>query len=201
MSNRALLSLAWLAATVVMMIVTYSAVNLVGSQVTDQPIQAANTVGKTIADRVADEGTTTTRRASNDQTSPTTIQDQATAGTVPPTSAPTTSTSVASVTDTSQVGSSTSTSTTSTSTSTTQPAPGPTGPFPISSGGGVMTVSCLGDEIQFLGATPSAGYTMSVESQGPEKVEVTFSSSENEWELEARCRNGAIDPKVDSEEA
>lgn len=196
MNNRVVLTLAWLTSTVVMMIVTYSAVNLVGSQVTDQPIQANLTADTTIADRVSVEASTTTTS--------TTLAHGASSTSAPDIPTPSATSSIPSNTSVDTAPPAT-TPTTSTETSTATPTSTPpavevTGPFPVSSGGGVITVSCAGDEISFLGATPSAGYSMRIEEQGPNEVKVKFSSTENEWEVEARCRDGVVDPKVDLED-
>ena len=202
-NNRVVLGFAWLAATIVMMVVTYSAVNLVGSSVTDQPLQASNTVQTTIADRVSGQGDTTTTSIllPGEERPVTGVLENvtsATSSTLP--DGPTTTAASVAPPGTTPTSVATSPSSVTSSTSTTEPADKTTGPFPVTSGGGVITVSCTGDDVVFLGATPSAGYTMQIEDQGPEKVAVSFSSTENEWEIEVRCVDGRIDPRVELDE-
>ena len=75
-------------------------------------------------------------------------------------------------------------STPSTTASTRSPA------ATFSATGGVVTVSCSGSSAQLVSASPTAGYRMDVAESGPEKVAVSFESSDRDVEIKVHCVNG-----------
>jgi len=60
----------------------------------------------------------------------------------------------------------------------------------FSNEGGVVTLSCTGDTISLLSATPRQGYTVVVGNSGPSQVEVTFKSSSHDAEIHGQCVGG-----------
>ncbi len=70
-------------------------------------------------------------------------------------------------------------------TTTTTPLPSQT----FASRGGVVTVTCQGQTIQFT-ANPNNGYQMRVDDSGPNEIRVEFSASENSSLVYATCASG-----------
>lgn len=63
--------------------------------------------------------------------------------------------------------------------------------FVTRGGEGVVRVRCTGSStIALVSATPGDGYRVQVGNSGPEEVEVHFSSSTHEAELQVACRQG-----------
>ena len=215
MQQRTLLVSVWVVATVVMMAVTYSAINLVGSQVNERPISATATTISQAPN--ADDSDAATSTSSQSQTSGTTGEststsvdggsttstttDGATTSTAPGTSS-TTSTTDNSTSTTTPTSTSTTSTTSPSTTSTTSPDDDDddpvveTGPFVISSAGGVVTVSCLGDSVAFLRAFPNAGYSYEIEEKGPSRVRVEFENSDTSWRVQATCNDGVMTSDV-----
>jgi hypothetical protein len=66
--------------------------------------------------------------------------------------------------------------------------------------GGVVSVSCLGDQITLLGATPSDGWGVERKSQGPGELEIEFDLHEEaETTVTARCVAGTPEAQVSNE--
>jgi hypothetical protein len=67
-----------------------------------------------------------------------------------------------------------------------------TGPFSYQVSGGTATVTCTGDDVSLTGASPAAGYTLTVESSGPQEARVEFENEPEDAESEIRvtCSNG-----------
>ena len=118
----------------------------------------------------------------------------------PPASTSTsTSTSITAPVDsastTTTVGSATATTvgatTTTTSPPTTTAGSLDSGSFVVE--GGQVSAACTGSStIKLLGAVPAAGWSLEVESSGPEKVRVEFEMSNEESEIEITCENGLL---------
>lgn len=65
--------------------------------------------------------------------------------------------------------------------------------------GGQVSASCRGTVIGLLGATPRDGWSMEVKHDGPEEIEVEFSSGESETGLNARCVDGTPQMSLDDD--
>jgi hypothetical protein len=64
--------------------------------------------------------------------------------------------------------------------------------------GGQVTAACTGpDTIKLLGAVPVAGWSLEVESEGPEKVRVDFESGSEETEITITCSNGQLSAEIE----
>jgi hypothetical protein len=92
-------------------------------------------------------------------------------------------------------------STGSTSTPTPAPDEGTRRSETLASAGGRVTVACTGPEsIRMTAALPSAGWTMQPEEKGPDEVEVEFTNGDSELRIRARCKDGVIEPDVDTDD-
>lgn len=64
--------------------------------------------------------------------------------------------------------------------------------------GGQVTAACTGpDTIKLLGAVPVAGWSLEVESEGPEKVRVDFESGSEETEIKITCSTGQLSAEIE----
>ncbi len=216
MSRRVALLVAWLAATVTLGAFGYGAVALVGSQVTDRPTAEIVDVTTTTLEATSTtdvESDEPVAAGSGDEFSPETTLVGATTSSTTTSTTSTTSTGSSSSnssggasSDTTVTSSSTTSSSTSTTTTTTTTPDDDddsdgsekvTGPFSFGSPGGVVTVSCQGDDVSFGGATPSSGASVQVKNRGPSKVVVEFTKGENEWTTEVTCDNGKASAEYD----
>lgn len=85
-----------------------------------------------------------------------------------------------------------STRTATTATTTTKP-PAPT-PTPVARTwtvtGGVASAACTGQVISLLSASPADGWRVKIESRGPDRVKLEFTSGGREVKLTATCVGG-----------
>ncbi len=215
MTKRVGLLGAWLIATLALGFVGYGAVALVGNQVTDQPTgRVVNlSVTTTLVDvvTVPDTAPTTLLNEEEDLLNSSVIADLENSVTsqpdgendgptstsvAPPTSPPETA---APTTNTPPPSPPTTTPQT-TPPATTVPGDGEiveTGPFSFTSAGGVVTVTCVVDKVRFGAASPSGGATVMVVDRGPQKVEVHFAISSQQWETKVECEDGAATAEFD----
>jgi len=56
-----------------------------------------------------------------------------------------------------------------------------------------------GDNVYLDAAVPEPGFTVDVEHNGPETVEVEFKSKSHDSKLHARVEGGELDIKIDEE--
>ena len=65
--------------------------------------------------------------------------------------------------------------------------------------GGSVGVRCEGTSIALLWATPSSGFTVIVNHDGPEAVDVRFEADHHRSRLDADCQTGelAAEPRED----
>lgn len=79
----------------------------------------------------------------------------------------------------------------SSSTSTKLPAPAPT---PVARTwnvlGGMVTVACTGQTISLLSASPADGWRVTIETGGPDRVKLEFTSGEQETKVGGSCVAG-----------
>ncbi len=185
---------AWVLATVVAVILTYQAVGLVQTQVTERPpILAA-----------VEERPSTTLGSDELPSIPSTVADSVDLEdridepleSVPPTTDD--STPDDSGTTTTTAPESTTSSSTPPTTATTAPEP-PSSSETIASDGGWVKVLCAGDEIRLSSFLANAGFKHDVRSDGPEEVRVDFeylSDDDRSYEIRATCDDGIVDHYV-----
>ena len=187
MMRRVGIVVAWLAATMVAMLIAATAVGSVRGQVTDVPaIPNAGTaalLAATTTTAVAESSTTTSAAPTIDPTTTTTAA-------VTPSSSTTTTTTTPSSTPTT-------TSPPPTTTTTTVP-PGPAITTYTLIGGQVW-ISADEPDVAFVNAVPKAGFSVEVEKSGPTEVEVKFESADHQSEFRARWNDGELDIDIDEE--
>jgi len=172
--------LLWLLATVGTVSLTYAAVTQADRAVTDAP--AGPVAGADIAARIA----TTTTAAGTDTTGAVVTT---TTVTVPATAV--TATTV--VTGTTLSPPTTAAASTTTTTSAASPQ------WKTVPGVGTVGVSVAGTAVTLVSATPVAPYSVDVENDGPERVEVDFESGETRYRVRAEVVDGEIDWDVSQE--
>ncbi len=69
----------------------------------------------------------------------------------------------------------------------------------IPTGGGTVVVRHRPEEVEFVSATPAAGFETELEDAGPPKVRVSFESEEYEFEIRVEWHDGKLE--VDIEES
>ncbi|MDH3606255.1 MAG: hypothetical protein OER12_04600 [Acidimicrobiia bacterium] len=186
MKNRIGLIGAWVLATALAMGVASQAVGLVADRAAEIPVQVP----------IAVAGPASFDSSTSTLVQPTTTGQPST--TLTTTTAPTTPTTPGSGATTTTLSPVTTLVTTTTSPTTTTTVP----PLPLDSGsfvatGGRVTVACTGaNTITLLGTSPVGGWSVEVESSGPEKVRVDFESGEEESEIEVVCVNGQLQADI-----
>ena len=184
------LTIAWVGATIVAVVVAAAAVGSVRSEVTDTP----TALGAPTAVALAAEPPLGAQVS--DSTPSTTIAPSSTVAPInEPTQESTTST-VASSTDstTTTRPAATSTSTSTSTTTTAAPTDWQQLP-PYSTPGGTVTILVNGESVKFGGAVASSGWTVELEKAGPPEVEVHFEHNENEEdevEFHAKYEDGEL---------
>lgn len=185
MKNRFGLVAAWFLATALAVGVASQAVGLVADRAVGIPVQVPVAVGGQSA--IGPLTSTPT-----DPPPPTT-----TTTTPPPTSSPTTLPATGATTTTVATATTTTTTIPPTTTTTTTTSLPPLDSRTFFPPGGQVSVACTGPEtIKYLGAVPQSGWTVELESSGPEKVKVEFHSDENESEIEIRCHQGQLEEEI-----
>ncbi len=197
--RRLVFVLAWVAATFLTGVLAWSAVNLAGDQVTDQPVlplSSAALEALPISPRAttppaspeatvlaAASATTTTRQTVPEST--TTSPPLPTAGTTPTTDMPATPATLPTAPATSTTAAESSTPSSSTTSTTTTAAVEPQ----VSVHqliGGVVTIQSAPGLVSLLSATPGAGFSVEIDDPGPDRVKVEFESPTHESKFEAR---------------
>jgi hypothetical protein len=172
--RKALIVAGWLAATAATTAVAYVAVGAAGARVNDRPLSVV----------VADSSTTSTASATT-------------------TSTGTTSDSSPSTNTTSATTSTTSTTPAPTTTASTSPTTGTTAAAwqqqTIASTGGTVVVSFRGEEVRLESVAAAAGYTSSIEDEGPGEVRVEF-EGQLRVEIRARVRDGQLIIEIDEDD-
>lgn len=62
-----------------------------------------------------------------------------------------------------------------------------------------MQLRISGDNVYLEAAVPEPGFTVDVEHNGPETVEVEFKSRSHDSKISAKVHDGKLDIKVDEE--
>ena len=201
--KRIVYPLIWLAVTAAAVLIASAAVSSVRDQVTDTPTAmlpptttiAISSMEQLVADPVdpssaasgaIDESTTSTATAPTTTTS----APPETSTTVPTTTVPSASDSEAE-----PVEAATTTTTTSVPQTTTTSAP-TTEIRSYELIGGSVSVEIGDGTVRLAGASPKAGFTMEVESTGPEKVEVEFHNDDHESHFTAKIEDGRFEPSI-----
>jgi hypothetical protein len=191
--RRITYALLWLAVTAAAVFVAAAAVGSVRDQVTDAPAAMApmtttTTTAPTVSSvtPVADTSTTTTTAGHLTTTTvaQTTTTAPAATTTKPPSPPPTTTTKPPSPPPT-----------TTSTTSTTPPPASEIRSYELV--GGSVTVEIGSSTVQLAGASPKAGFRMEVEANGPNKVQVEFTSDHHESHFSGEFRDGRFVPEID----
>lgn len=179
MIRRVGVVVAWLAATMVSMLIAATAVGSVRGQVTDVP--AIPSAGTALL------ATTTT-----------VVTESSTTGAPPTTDVPTPTTTVATPSTITTTTTSTTSTTVPTSTTTTT---APNGPVVTTYrlDGGEIRISALEPHVNLVSAFPFGGFSVEVDEAGPEEVGVEFESSDHESSFRARWKDGELDIDIDEE--
>jgi hypothetical protein len=184
------LTIAWVGATIVAVVVAAAAVGSVRSQVTDTP----TALGAPTAVAMAAAPPADTPPL--DTGSVTTTVPSSTIAPVPGSAGEsTTSTAATSSVDGTTT---TTTSTNSTITTTTTPTVWQQLP-PYSTPGGTVTILVNGDSVKFGGAVPTTGWTVEFEKLGPPEVEIHFERNDDEGdeaEFHAKYEDGELVVKI-----
>ncbi len=217
MKKRLAFLAVWLGGTVASILLAWSAVSIVGGQVTDDAggPMSADDVARAVAI------TTLPRVDPSSSLSTTRVTMAAPVSTIAPTTSPATSPTTAaaapsSVASTPAPPISTGQSGGGTIPAETTPPPAPSpdantlattnttvppqntsppaGPLQYFQGNGGSTgMRCSGESAALAFATPSAGWTMSVHDSGPEKVDVEFNDAQdNRSRIVVRCNGGGV---------
>jgi len=190
------LAAAWVAATLVAVVIAAAAVSSVRSEVTDTPTAlGAPTIATSTTTQAPASGEppTSTTIAQPDTTTSTTLPvvDTSTSTTTPPRS--TTTTTVPLPVTTTTTAPATTTTTTTTSSSYTKTYGTEVG-LP-----GSVTIVVSGASVMFAGATALPGWTVGDEKRGPEEVEVEFERNDNEdeaIEFKAEVEDGNLKVEI-----
>ena len=185
---------AWLAATMVAMLIAATAVGSVRGQVTDVPAipsaGAAALLAMSTTTTVLGPSTTNTPTTTDGTVAPTTTI------TVPPTASSTTTTTAPASTPTTTSPPAPTTTTTTTTTTTVPPRPAVTTYSLI---GGQVWISADEPDVVFVNAVPEAGFSVEIDKAGPEEVRVEFESSDHESSFRARWKDGELDIDIEEE--
>lgn len=183
--------MAWLAGTVMSVLIATAAVGAVRGRVTDDP-PALDSAASTAAASSTIETT-----APNLPTSPGATPGSA-ADSSPSTTLANGATSVTSGTSGTSATSTTGPSSgSSTSSTTAPPAQGVLKTFRLV--GGTVTIEVFSDHLMLVGAQPKSGFTVSEKDNTPTRIEIEFSSSNHESKLRAELKDGELDARIDEE--
>ena len=174
MNRKLMYGVAWLAATMVAVVIASAAVGTVRSE-SEQP--SATSPYFNTSTTVATDQSSTTSTGTPGSTS--------TTSSTAPSSGSSTSTTV-----TTLPGSTSSTSVTTTT---------PTSPKTYTLAGGTVTIAANDPTVTLVGAVPKAGFTVDVEHTGPDEVRVEFESENHESSFRAEWEDGELLIDIDGE--
>lgn len=63
--------------------------------------------------------------------------------------------------------------------------------------GGVVLLNHRPGEVRLASATPSPGFAMEIDEQGPDEVRVEFENDDDSYEVRVRWQDGALRIEVD----
>lgn len=184
--------LIWLAVTAAAVLIASAAVSSVRDQVTDTP--TAMLPPTTIA--ISSTEQLVAKPVQPEPPTPTTTEGSS----VTTTSSPATTTTTAPASDAPEpIGTtvpSTPTTTTVPATTTTTTTPPKTEVRSYDLVGGSVSVEIGDGTVRLAGASPKPGFTMDVESPGPEKVEVEFHNDDHESRFTGKFHDGEFKPSI-----
>jgi hypothetical protein len=172
------MALAWIAATVVSVLIATAAVGAVRGRVTEGPESVA-------APPTSLDSTTIT----------TTAPSSATSSSVSSTTASTPATTGAGTSTSTSAADGGGTSTTAATSTTQGPAVAEIKTY--TAVGGTVTIEVTATTIELLGATPNPGFTVSEKESSPTQIEIEFRSSDHESKVDIRLRDGVLDVSVE----
>ncbi|MCB1247553.1 MAG: hypothetical protein KDB69_09830 [Acidimicrobiia bacterium] len=181
MNRKLMYGVAWLAATMVAVVIASAAVGTVRSE-SEQP--SATSPYFNTSTTVATDQSSTTSTGTPGSTS--------TTSSTAPSSGSSTSTTV-----TTLPGSTSSTSVTTTTEASTTTTP--TSPKTYTLAGGTVTIAANDPTVTLVGAVPKAGFTVDVEHTGPDEVRVEFESENHESSFRAEWEDGELLIDIDEE--
>jgi hypothetical protein len=192
------LAAAWVAGTLVAIVIAAAAVGSVRSEVTDAPSAlGASSIAEVTTTSVPD---TEEEPTSTTSTTSTTLSPPETTTTTVDETDDTETTTTTEVVDTETHSTSTTTAppvTTTTSASYTKTY-GTEAGLP-----GEVTIIVSGESVTFGGASPLPGWTVELEDSGPEQVDVHFERNEDDGEkieFKAEIEDGELDVKISEED-
>ncbi|MFN0026009.1 MAG: hypothetical protein ACKV2O_02320 [Acidimicrobiales bacterium] len=219
MKKRLAFMAVWLLGTVASITLAWSAVAIVGGQVTNsdggslsadqvaRAVSISTLPGATSSSAGSVTRVTMAAPAASTTTTATTVTTPPATQTIPPAvvpnstgpedggSVPNSGTTAPATSVTQDRSGEDTTTSTLAPTATTPPASGPLQYF--NAGGGSVGMRCSGDAAALAFATPIAGWTMSVHDSGPEKVDVEFNDSQdNRSRIIVRCNRGVPSPEI-----
>jgi hypothetical protein len=195
---------AWLGATIISLVIASAAVAGIRDRVEDSPIAAG--IPTTIT-ATADTTTTTGVLIVTTTETPdtTTSSTTSTTTTTTTTEAPETSTSIPG--GTTPPSTTTTTEPPPTTTTTTEPPPTttttttvvPTEDRTYLLTGGWVTIRIGDDTVDLISYSPEPGFAAKVKEDGPDKVEVTFTSNTHKSEFKAEFNDGEFEFDIEEE--
>ncbi len=218
MVRRVLLISAWALVTVSAAVGAWGAVSLAGEQVSDEvprPLSAEE-VAALPSIATSSAGPTTTSRPPASTIAPpvksgipsdtlapgtatTRSEPEDTASAMPPTTtrAPTAAPSTTIASPPTTAASAPVTPPTTTATTTTPPVSATVSTYHLV--GGSVAIATLPETVNLVWATPNPGFTVEVDSAGPESVSVEFSSGSHESDFEALWSDGELQVSSDEQ--
>ncbi|MCZ7533918.1 MAG: hypothetical protein M5U23_11050 [Acidimicrobiia bacterium] len=173
------LSIAWIGATIVSVVIAGAAVSSVRSQVTEKPTALGSPTAAALA---VDTVSTTIQSATASSTVSTTVPATSSETVIPPISE-TIGSTMAPVPPPSPV--------------TTQPT---TSTKTYSTDGGTVRIAISDQSVTFSGAVPNPGWKVEIEHSGPEEVKVKFKQNDHgddEIEFKAQFEYGELQISID----
>lgn len=191
MSRTLGITLAWLGATILAVVVAAAAVGNVRSQVTEAPTALGSPAAATLAlEAAVDPVTDTATEPQPNEINDLTVSQASEPTTIPAEPDPISTTSTAS-----PPLSPATTSTTSAPQPSTPTTAAPTqGYKTFDTAAGSVRVIVEGNSVTFGGAFPKPGWSVDLEKAGPESVEVKFEANDESGEIEfhARIEDGEL---------
>jgi hypothetical protein len=186
------IGVAWLAATVLSVVIASAAVAGIRDRVVETPVAIGAPTTSTTVPLITDvttpvaDPTTTSFAPTTSQAPATTEAPPATSTTVVDSDATTTTAPPATTTTTTTTAPPQTTTTVATTNQT------------YSLTGGTVTLSVGNGEVWVVSAVANAGFDTDIEKAGPDEVEVKFESNNHKSELSAKFENGEL--RVEKEE-
>jgi hypothetical protein len=192
MPRKIALTLAWVGATVVSVVIASAAVGTVRNNVSDtpSPLRTASETFVTATSTTTDSGSGERGSAPTASSAATVTVPTSTASTLP-TSTVTTTTSPAAIATSPPASAPPTTG--PTSTTAAAPIPEVTSYPQV---GGTTTIRTDGTGVHLVGSVPSSGFQVDVEKSGPREVEVRYRSEDHTSKFKAEWEDGQLHIEV-----